>query len=543
MAVNLTDGQAHDLTLYAVDWSNIGRSEQIEVTSAATGAVLDTETLSNFYGGVYLQWKLSGSVVITVKTLAGGNAVLSGIFFDPPSASGAAKSDVLNISYPTTDTAGTPQSFTVTALSPSGGTDTHYTGTIHFTSSDPQAVLPGDYMFNTTDAGVHTFIVMLKTVGIQSITATDTTTSSITGTESNITVKPASAYSLTVSGLPNPETVGTAGNFTVTIYDQYGNVATGYTGTVKFASSDPKAALPANYKFTSTDAGIHTFAATLNTVGIQSITATDSVTATITGSTSVTVNPSGTSAVFIKQDTNTQGNWIGAYGSQGFNIVGDATSYPSYATVTATGETYQSWVASTTDPRALENAGGSGRTAASWYASTSFTVNVNLTDGQPHDVALYILDWADIAGRSEQIQITSAATKAVLDTQTLTNFSEGVYLQWELSGSVVITVEGLGLRKALLSGIFFDPPSTTGAAKSDLSNISGAHAAEIAGTTRNVTVATDAQSDSLAANDAGIVCVTRSDPQALSPGNISVTAEPLMPITQDINQKDRPVWA
>ena len=59
----------------------------------------------------------------------------------------------------------------------------------------------------------------------------------------------------------------------------------------------------------------------------------------------------------------------------------------------------------------------SGRIAASWYANTSFTVNVNLTDGQPHDVTLYILDWAGIAGRSEQIQITSAATKAVLDTR------------------------------------------------------------------------------------------------------------------------------
>ena len=361
--VNLTDGQPHDVTLYILDWAGIaGRSEQIQITSAATKAVLDTQTITNFSGGVYLQWELSGSVVITVKGLGLRKALLSGLFFDPPSTSGAAIPDLLNISSsPTTDTTGAGQSFTVTAFSPNRGTDTHYTGTIHFTSSDPQAVLP------------------------------------------------------------------------------------------------------ASYTFTATDAGTHTFSATLNTVGIQSITATDSVTATITGSTSVTVNPSGTSAVFIKQHINTQGNWIGAYGSQGFNIIGDATSYPSYATVTAAGETYQTWVASTTDSRALENAGGSGRIAASWYANTSFTVNVNLTDGEPHDVTLYILDWAGIAGRSEQIQITSAATGAVLDTQTLTNFSEGVYLQWELSGSVVIRVEGLGGRRALLSGLFFDPLTTSNA--------------------------------------------------------------------------------
>ena len=89
VVVNLTDGQAHDLTLYAVDWSNIGRSEQIQINSAATGAVLDTETLSHFYSGAYLQWEISGSVVITVKTLAGADSVLSGLFFDSPSTSNA----------------------------------------------------------------------------------------------------------------------------------------------------------------------------------------------------------------------------------------------------------------------------------------------------------------------------------------------------------------------------------------------------------------------------------------------------------------------
>ena len=70
------------LTLYAVDWTNAGRIEQIQVSSATTGAILDTETLSSFSGGVYLQWTLSGDVAITVTRLAGPNAVISGLFFD-----------------------------------------------------------------------------------------------------------------------------------------------------------------------------------------------------------------------------------------------------------------------------------------------------------------------------------------------------------------------------------------------------------------------------------------------------------------------------
>ena len=84
MNVSLTDGTAHDIALYAIDWDNQGRSEQIQITNAATGAVLDTETVSNFSGGVYLDWRVSGDVAITVTRLAGPSAVLSGLFLDAP---------------------------------------------------------------------------------------------------------------------------------------------------------------------------------------------------------------------------------------------------------------------------------------------------------------------------------------------------------------------------------------------------------------------------------------------------------------------------
>src|SRR5439155_183058 len=76
---------------------NSGRSEQIQLTSAATGAVLDTATVSSFSGGVYLQWKVSGHVVITLTNLAGTqtNAVLSGLFFDPPTSAQSAATATL----------------------------------------------------------------------------------------------------------------------------------------------------------------------------------------------------------------------------------------------------------------------------------------------------------------------------------------------------------------------------------------------------------------------------------------------------------------
>ena len=75
----------------------------------------------------------------------------------------------------------------------------------------------------------------------------------ITGSETGIAVKAAAAQSLKVTGFPTTDTAGTANNFTVTAYDPYGNIATGYTGTVHFTSSDSQATLPANYTFTAAD--------------------------------------------------------------------------------------------------------------------------------------------------------------------------------------------------------------------------------------------------------------------------------------------------
>ena len=80
--LNLTDGKVHEVSLYAADWDNKGRSEQVQIIDAATGTVLDTETLSSFTGGEYLSWNVSGNVVIKVTNLnPKANAVVNGLFF------------------------------------------------------------------------------------------------------------------------------------------------------------------------------------------------------------------------------------------------------------------------------------------------------------------------------------------------------------------------------------------------------------------------------------------------------------------------------
>jgi len=79
--------------------------------------------------------------------------------------------------------AGVAANAVVTAKDASGNTATGYTGTVHFTATDPAAVLPPDYTFVSADAGSHTFPVTLKTAGSVVVTATDAANSSITGSQ------------------------------------------------------------------------------------------------------------------------------------------------------------------------------------------------------------------------------------------------------------------------------------------------------------------------------------------------------------------------
>jgi uncharacterized delta-60 repeat protein len=189
------------------------------------------------------------------------------------------------VSGPSTATAGAAFDFTVTVLDQQSSVDTAYAGTIHFTSSDGGAIVPADYTFVPGDAGTHVFSsgATLVTAGLQTVTAADTASGSITDTLA-VDVSPGAAALFSVTGLASSTVAGTAQGFTVTALDAYNNVATAYTGTVQFTSSDGQADLPSPYTFTAADGGVQTFSATLKTAGTQSVTVSDSGTPTITGS-------------------------------------------------------------------------------------------------------------------------------------------------------------------------------------------------------------------------------------------------------------------
>jgi hypothetical protein len=113
------------------------------------------------------------------------------------------------------------------------------------------------------------------------------------------------------------------------------------------------------------------------------------------------------------------------------------------------------WAASSPDVRALQKVSNPGdRIAATWYSSTNFSIDVNLTDGLTHQVALYALDWDD-ASRIQRVDVIDATSQGILDSRTQSNFRPGEYLVWNVQGHVTFRVTNLGNGNGLVSGIFF----------------------------------------------------------------------------------------
>ena len=152
----------------------------------------------------------------------------------------------------------------------------------------------------TAVAGVATFTnLRIDSSGAKTLRASGTLAGpgAVSVDSNSFTIYPAIVNSLLVTTSAGaPQTAGLPFDITVTAKDSFGNTVTGYTGTVKFTSSDGQATLPADYTFVGGDNGAHTFTSgvTLKTADSQSVTATDQPTTSISGTANVTVG-AGTS--------------------------------------------------------------------------------------------------------------------------------------------------------------------------------------------------------------------------------------------------------
>jgi sugar lactone lactonase YvrE len=201
---------------------------------------------------------------------------------------------------PNTVAAGTPISVTVMASNP----NQTYSGTIHFTSSDPQAVLPADYTFILADNGVHTFTgVQLHTGGTQAITVTDASDSTQSGTATTTVTNGVASKVIVVSGSGQSANIGTAyGSALVAqVLDAYGNPVPGVAVTFTAPASGPHASFGTGATASATVTVIS------SSLGVVSTSPTALTADKITGSFSVVASGAGlgTSASFSLTNTST----------------------------------------------------------------------------------------------------------------------------------------------------------------------------------------------------------------------------------------------
>jgi len=267
-------GSPVTVTVTALDKNNATATTYagtVHFTSTDASAVLPTNsTFSGGVGNFSVTFSTTGTQHLTVTDTSASITGTSG------SVTVTQSTTHLSVTAATTATAGNSFVVTVKAVDGGGNVVTSYAGTVKLTSSDSAAVLPAN---STLSSGQHSFTVTLKTAGSRTVTATDTANSGISGTTAAITVAPATTTHFVVTA---PTTAGAGLSFTlpVTAKDAYGNTVTTYGGTVHLTSTDASASLSANAKLTN---GVGNFSATLRTLGSRTVTATDTVTSSITG--------------------------------------------------------------------------------------------------------------------------------------------------------------------------------------------------------------------------------------------------------------------
>src|SRR5262249_99332 len=144
------------------------------------------------------------------------------------------------------------------------------------------------FTFEASEQGMHTFNAVLDTAGNESITATDAA-DGVSG-QASLIVAPAAAHKFKVSG-PKATPADQMVALTVTAFDKYAKLATGYPGTTHFDNSPGQDQLPPAYPFPAADQGRQTFTFSLDTLGKYKIKITDTADGHIHGNAQIKVTP------------------------------------------------------------------------------------------------------------------------------------------------------------------------------------------------------------------------------------------------------------
>ncbi|HEX2721928.1 MAG TPA: hypothetical protein VHM24_03360 [Gemmatimonadaceae bacterium] len=174
-----------------------------------------------------------------------------------------------------------------------------------------------------------------------------------------------------------------------------------------------------------------------------------------------TVNLVGPQAQFVTTDTTTKGTWSGVYGSKGWALAKDGGNIvkpaPFVSVLKLPTTPVFTFADPTADPRGLQRPPMfTDRFAATWFDSNSLQLEIEFSDFALHRVAVYFVDW-ETTQRVQKIELRDGSPAgAVLDSRSVSGFSGGQYLIWDLAGKVVMTVSRTGSVNAVINAVFFD---------------------------------------------------------------------------------------
>jgi hypothetical protein len=100
-----------------------------------------------------------------------------------------------------------------------------------------------------------------------------------------------------------------------------------------------------------------------------------------------------------------------------------------------------------------------GTIAAEYIDATGFDVGLKLTDGKTHQIALYVAEF-DNPGRTESIQAFDDANTALGPAITVSNFSLGQYVLFDVSGSVTYHFAGISGGSPVFSALLLADANT-----------------------------------------------------------------------------------
>ncbi len=419
------------------------------INFGSTTAVTFTAGVSTTGGSMKLYKAEAATVAVTDGTISAAGADRLSVAVSPASASR------LVVSGSGSQTAGVAQSLTITATDPYGNTDTGYTGAHNLTfsganSSTNPVTAPtvtnnaaaatnfGSTTAVTFTSGVSTSGGSMKLYKVEAATVavTDGTISAAGADRLSVTVNPAAASRLVVTGSAS-QTVGAAQTVTVTATDPYGNTDTGYTGAHSLtysganSSASPVTAptvtnsAPAAIAFGSATTNTFTSGVS-NTAGgvgsmklykaeVANIAVTDGTIGASTGSDrlSVTVSPGTATRLVVTGSASQTAGAAQTVTVTATDVYGNTdTSYSGAKSLTYSG------ASSSTNPVTAPTVTNSTPAAVNFGSTTTntFTNGVSNTAGGVGSMKLYKVEAATIAVTDGTLSATGSDRLSVAVT-------------------------------------------------------------------------------------------------------------------------------